>query len=180
MIRPFDIEENRIVPTVHCYTIEWLRDIIDCFPSCSDKALSYIFYMTCPYQDLNPMVNIPEIDKPEKIMMHLGIDPGKHFPADDYKIERAITEMRKLYSTPAMEAFLAAKSMLEKLKISFQVEELVWGGKESNGPALIAAMEKLPKLVQAYKDAELKLDQEMSGRSRGNQEQAYDIDEDDD
>ncbi len=61
---------------------------------------------------------------------------------------------------------------------TFQVEELTWGGKDATGPALTAAMEKLPKLIQAYADSKLKLDQELKSRSRGNQMIAFDIDDD--
>jgi len=180
MIRLFDVEDGDIKPTEHCWGITWLRDIMTAFPDPKVymKAYRYIFYMTCPDSDLNPYRNIPEVDKQEEICRMLALDESSEFIVDDMKIEKAIEEARKLYTSPANEAYTAAKSMLEKLKKSFQAEEMTWGGKDATGPALVAAMEKLPKLIQAYADTELKLNEENRSRSRGNQMIADDIDED--
>lgn len=179
MIRLFDVENDDIKPTEHCWAISWLRDIMTAFPDPKVymKAYRYIFYMTCPDKDLNPYRDMAEIDKSEEILRMLALEPRDGIFPDDMKIDTAITEARKLYASPTNEAYMAAKTMLEKLKRSFQTEEISWGGKDATGPALVAAMEKLPKLIQAYADTEVKLNEEIKGRARGNQLMSDDIDD---
>jgi len=52
----FDIENDKLVPTEHCYTIKWLKDIMDEYSENEEylKVYSYLFYMTCPNPDTNP------------------------------------------------------------------------------------------------------------------------------
>ncbi len=176
VIQLFDMQDGDLKPTIHCYSLPWLSTLMTDFPNAYMKAYKYIFYMTCPDEQLNVYVNTPEIDKSDEIIRQLQIT---EFMADDLHIENAVNQARKLYTTPTTEVYLAAKSMLEKLKRSFQVEELSWGGKDATGPALTAAMEKLPKLIQAYADSKLKLDQELKSRSRGGQLISDDIDDED-
>ncbi len=176
MIQLFDLQDGDIKPTIHCHTLPWLATLMVDFPNAYMKAYKYIFYMTCPDEQLNVYVNTPEVDKSDEIIRALHIT---EFMEDDLHIEHAVNQARALYTTPTTEVYLAAKSMLEKLKRSFQVEELTWGGKDATGPALTAAMEKLPKLIQAYADSKLKLDQELKTRSRGGQMVSDDIDDED-
>lgn len=180
MIKLFDVENNELRLNEHAYAIEWLKDIRIAFPDPQVymRVYRYIFYMTCPDKDLNVYANMPEQEKSEEILRMLAAGDYPGFIEDDGKIEKAIAEARKLYSTPTQEAYLAAKTMLEKLKKSFQTEEITWGGKDATGPALVAAMEKLPKLIQAYNETELKMDAELKSRARGNQMTADDLEED--
>ncbi len=181
MIKLFDLQDGKLSPSIHCHSILWLKDIMTYFPDIYMKIYTYIFYMTCPDQDINPYVNVAEVDKSDEVLRAI-IAPGDPTPfwIEDDKVDRAVRESRNLYAHPAYEAYMAAKMMLEKLKRSFQIEELTWGGKDATGPALIAAMEKLPKLIQAYAETELKLNQELKSRARGNQHIADDINELDD
>lgn len=177
MIKLFDIEDGQLAVTEHCYALPFLKELMDYFPNCYIKVYRYIFYMTCPDDQLNPCRNIPEHEKSTEIMRLLEVDTEKEFIADDLKIEKAVKECAKLYDDPAMRVYRAAKMMLEKLQGSFEAEELTWGGKDATGPALTSAMEKLPKLLQAYNDAELKMNEVLKARSRGGQNISDDIDE---
>jgi hypothetical protein len=47
MIRLFDIQNNKVVPTEHCYTLKFLKDIMDEFPEDYLKIYAYLFYMAC-------------------------------------------------------------------------------------------------------------------------------------
>lgn len=177
MIKLFDIQDGQLKATEHCFAIKWLYDIMVLYPDCYLKIYRYIFYMTCPDQELNPYFNLTDEDKSVEIMRMLEVDTVKEFMADDDRIQLAIRESLKMYTTPTQMVFRAAKGMLEKLTVAFQTEELVWGGKEATGPALVASMEKLPKLISVYQEAELKLNQELKNRARGNQTISDDIDE---
>lgn len=180
MIKLWDIEDGDLRPTDACYTISWLKDIMDAFPENYMKVYRYIFYMTCPDDQLNVYRNTEEHNKSEEICRMLAQEKGEPIYPEDLKIEKAVKECAKLYDDPPMKVYRAAKIMLEKLQRSFEVEELTWGGKDATGPALTAAMEKLPKLLQAYSEAELKMNQLIKTRSRGNQMLSEDIDELDD
>ena len=58
MIKLFDIQNEKIVPTEHCYTLSFLKNIMDEYPDEYLTIFSYLIYMTCPNEDLNPYFNI--------------------------------------------------------------------------------------------------------------------------
>lgn len=176
MIQLFDMVEGQVRESIHVHNINWLREIMDYFPKCYMKVYEYIFYSCCPDATLNPYVNVPDTDRNETILRALNYSPTEDWCIDDMKVEIALVEARKLYTTPTVEVYRAAKGLLEKMTKSFQNEELSWGGKDANGPSLVVAMEKLPKLIQAYKESEMRMNDEIN-RSRGNQEMSQDLDE---
>ena len=61
----FDIQNNKIIPTEHCYSIKWLKDIMEEYSKDEEylKVYSYLFYMTCPNPDSNPYFNVVETEK---------------------------------------------------------------------------------------------------------------------
>ena len=46
MIRLFDIHNGKVVPSEHCYTLKFLKDIMDEYGDESVKVYAYMFYMT--------------------------------------------------------------------------------------------------------------------------------------
>ena len=48
IIKLFDIQNSKVVPTEHCYTIKSLKNIMDKYPDDHILIYQYIFYMTCP------------------------------------------------------------------------------------------------------------------------------------
>lgn len=56
MVKLFDIHEGAIVPSDHCYTLKFLKDIIDQYPDDHMQIFLYLFYMTCPNPDMNPFL----------------------------------------------------------------------------------------------------------------------------
>ena len=65
----FDIQNGKVVPTEHCYTLKSLKDIMDNYPDDHLKIYQYLFYMTCPNPDMNPFFHTPEHEKEEVIMV---------------------------------------------------------------------------------------------------------------
>ena len=51
--RLFDIKNSKVVPTEHCYTLKFLKDIMDEYPDEFMQIYAYLFYMSCPNPDLN-------------------------------------------------------------------------------------------------------------------------------
>jgi len=62
-IKLFDIQNNVVIPTEHCYTLTTLKNIMDKYPDDYLKIYQYLFYMTCPNPDLNPFFYMMEEDK---------------------------------------------------------------------------------------------------------------------
>ena len=72
MIRLFDIANNKVIATEHCYTLGFLKSIMDGYPEDYLNIYAYLFYMTCPNPDLNPFFDVPEVDKEEMILSEVG------------------------------------------------------------------------------------------------------------
>jgi hypothetical protein len=68
IVKLFDIQNEKVVPTEHCYSIKFLKDIMDKYPETYLSVYQYLFYMTCPNPDLNPFFHLPEYDKEESII----------------------------------------------------------------------------------------------------------------
>ena len=72
MIKLLDIQNGKITPSEHCYTLKFLKDIMDSYPDEYLRIYSYLFYMTCPNPDLNPFFDVPEQDKEELILKEVN------------------------------------------------------------------------------------------------------------
>ena len=61
----FDIQNGEVVPSEHCYTIQWLKDIMTNYAENDEylKVYSFLFYMNCPDPDLNPYFHYIETEK---------------------------------------------------------------------------------------------------------------------
>ena len=60
IVKLFDIQNHKVIPTEHCYTLSTLKNIMDKYPEQYLKIYEYLFYMTCPNPDLNPFFYIIE------------------------------------------------------------------------------------------------------------------------
>ena len=63
MIRIFDIQNGKVIPTEHCYTITSYKEIMENYPDDYISIFAYIFYLSCPNPELNPFFDVPEVDK---------------------------------------------------------------------------------------------------------------------
>ena len=79
MIRLFDVENKKVIPTEHCYTIKYLKDIMENYPECYMQVYQFLFYMKCPGPD-NPYFNMKDVDVEETIIHDLD---GLKFDADN-------------------------------------------------------------------------------------------------
>lgn len=96
MIRLFDLSNGVIIPTEHCYTIKFLKDVMDEYPEDHMAIYAYLFYMTCPNEDLNPYFNMPEEDKEETILK----DVNANFFCEDELIMEALKRCKELHESP--------------------------------------------------------------------------------
>jgi hypothetical protein len=169
LIKLFDIVNNKVVPTEHCYTISSLNDIMTEYPDDYLKVYTYLFYMTCPNPDLNPFFNVPEHEKEEIIMSEIDMDISTE---DDFII-RGMNTCKKLYETPTYRTYVGIKSMLDRLAHYMETTE-IQGGRDGNITALVNAAAKFDQIRQSFKGAYKDLAEEQQSQVRGNIGLAYD------
>ena len=100
-IRLFDIQNDKVIPSEHCYILKSLKDIMDNYPENHIKIYQYLFYMTCPNSDINPFFFVPELDKEELILKEIDAD----FSTEDEDIHLALKFCEKMYATPTSRAY---------------------------------------------------------------------------
>jgi hypothetical protein len=134
IIKLFDIQNNVIVPTEHCYTLKSLKDIMDEYPEDHLKIYQYLFYMTCPNPDLNPFFYTPENDKEDLILKEIQAA----FSPEDKSIWTALQFCRMMYETPTSRAYAGIASMLDRLGIYMKITPIT-DGRDGNITALVSA-----------------------------------------
>ena len=169
LIKLFDIVNNKVVPTEHCYTISSLKDIMEEYPEDYLKIYTYLFYMTCPNPDLNPFFNVPEHEKEEIIISEIDMDISTE---DDFII-RGMNTCKKLYETPTYRTYVGIKSMLDRLAHYMETTE-IQHGRDGNITALVNAAAKFEQIRQSFKGAYKDLAEEQQSQVRGNIGLAYD------
>lgn len=169
MIRIFDIQNEEIIPTEHCYNLKALKDIIDEYPEDHMKILSYVFYMTCPNPDLNPFFNAREHEKEDLILEQLEAE----FSTEDDSIVVAVEFCKRIYETPTTRAYNGIKSMLDRLA-DYMGSTPIQHGRDGNINSLVNAAAKFESIRLSFKGAYKDLMEEQKGSARGGQDLAYD------
>lgn len=169
MIRLFDIANGKVVPSEHCYTLKFLKDIMDAYPDEHLSIYAYLFYMTCPNPDLNPFFDVPETEKEEIILREVDAD----FSTDDDLISNAVKMCEKLYQTPTYRAYMGIKAMLDRLAKYMETTEIEHG-RDGNITALVNAAAKFEAIRQSFKGTLRDLEEEQQSQVRGGQNLAYD------
>jgi hypothetical protein len=170
MIRLFEIENQTVKPTEHCYTIKWLKAVMDRFPEpeIHINAYAYIFYMTCPGQD-NPFHNVRMDIRAENI----SADVNLNFDTEDDVIIEALKKATELFETPTVRAHTAVSTMLDNM-IDYMTTAKITSGKDGNLPALIKLATDFKDIRQSHKDIVKDLEAEQQTIVWGKQELAYD------
>ena len=168
MIPLFDVQDQRVVPSVHCYAIPWLKKIMDHFPNDYLEIYKYIFYLTCPDSTLNPYRNIAEDDRDTVLLADLK----PTFYLEDLLILETIERCKKMYETPVLRAFVGAKKMLDKVATYLDVEEIT-DGQEGNATTIRGIMKELPDYWNTYRKMEEELNKDQA-KVRGGNKIRYD------
>ena len=169
MIRLFDVQNGKVIPSEHCYTLKFLSDIMEEYPDEHLKIYAYLFYMTCPNPDMNPFFDIPETDKEEFILKEIDAD----FSTEDEKVIYALKMCEKMYQTPTYRAYLGIKIFLDNMAKSMASEQLTFG-RDGSSPALLRMAEKYDAVRQSFKGVYRDLMEEQQSSVRGGQNLAYD------
>jgi hypothetical protein len=169
MVRLFDIQGGNVIPSEHCYTLKFLKDILDYYKEEAPKVLAYLFYMTCPNPDLNPFFDMLESEKEEFILKEVDGD----FSGEDDLIVVAKKMCEKLYETPTYRAYQGIKIALDNMA-SFMATEKPTSGRDGSATALLRIAERFDMVRQSFKGVYRDLQEEQQSKVRGGQNMAYD------
>ena len=170
IIKLFDVQNNVVVPTEHCYTLKALKDIMEEYPDDYLKIYQYLFYMTCPNPDMNPFFYTPDIDKENLIMQQIEGE----FSTEDDAVFTALQFCQRMYETPTSRAYKGIASMLDRLARYMEITTIT-AGRDGNINSLISAAKNYEAIRQSFKGAYKDLQEEQSSRVRGGQGLAYDM-----
>lgn len=170
MIRLFDVQNGKVIPSEHCYTLSFLNTIMESYEKEeATKILTYLFYMSCPNPDMNPYFDTPEQDKEELILKDIDAD----FSVEDPMIIHALSRCRQLYETPTYRAYIGMKSMLDRLA-TYMEKTPIEHGRDGNITAIVNAASKFEQIRQSFKGTLRDLEEEQSSQVRGGQNLSYD------
>jgi hypothetical protein len=169
IVKLFDIQNGKVIPTEHCYTLKALKMVMDNYPDNHIKIYQYLFYMTCPNPDLNPFFYTPEIDKESLILEQIDAD----FSTEDEDVFIALEFCKRMYETPTSRAYKGIASMLDRLG-RYMENAPITDGRDGNINSIVAAAKNFDQIRASFKGVYKDLQEEQSSRVRGGIGMAYD------
>jgi len=171
MIKLFTVSNGKVIPTEHCYNLNFLKRIMEEYPEeeIYMKIFGYLFYMSCPNPEENPFFFVTEEEKEEMIIEELDID----FSLDDEIIIYALEKCKKLYETPTMRAYLGIKKALDSIA-DYMNNTKISDGRDGNLVQIIRAAKEFDAIRQSYKGIYKDLMEEQKTSVRGGLNTAYD------
>jgi hypothetical protein len=170
MIRLFDVENKKVIPTEHCYVIKYLKDIMENYPDCYIQVYQYLFYMKCPGPD-NPYFNMKDVDVEEQIIHDLD---GLKFDPEDDDIIDALKYTERFYETPTVRAHKGIKTAMDNIA-DFMGEATITDGKDGNVGQIRSMAKDFDMIRKSYKGVAKDVEDEQKAlHVRGDHELAYD------
>jgi hypothetical protein len=112
LVKLFDVQNGKVIPSEHCYSLKSLKVIMDKYPKTYLSVYLYIFYMTCPDPDMNPFFNVPEHEKEDLIIEEVELEES----SEDSAIRQAVDMCKEMYQTPTFRAYKGIKTMLSQVR----------------------------------------------------------------
>ena len=168
--RLFDVQNGKVIPTEHCYTLKSLKDIMDNYPDEYLKIYQYLFYMTCPNPDMNPFFNVPHMDKEEVILKEIEAE----FSTDDDDIFTALKACERMYETPTSRAYEGMQKALDRISRYLATAQIT-DGKDGNIAQIRALAKDFDGIRQSFKGVYKDLQEEQQSKVRGGQGLAHDM-----
>lgn len=169
IVKLFDLQNGKIIPSEHCYTLDTLKKIMDTYPEDYIKIYQYLFYMTCPDPDNNPFFHVPDAEKEMIIYNEIDAD----FSLEDALILRAKAFCETLYETPTKRAYDGITKALDRIATYMATTEIT-DGKDGNIGQIRAMAKDFESIRQSFKGAYKDLQDEQKSRIRGGGSMAYD------
>jgi len=169
MIRLFDIQDGKLTPTEHCYTLKFLKDIMDSYPEQHLKIYTYFFYMTCHNPDLNPFFHFKDEEKEEVILKEINAD----FSTEDDLIVKGLESSRQMYETEISRAYYGIKKALDNIA-RYMAYTPITDGRDGNVTQIGRIAKDFDAIRQSYKGVYKDLMEEQQTKTRGGAGLAYD------
>lgn len=168
-IKLFDIQNGKITPTEHCYTIGSLKRIMKEYKKDYLAIYAYLFYTSCLNEEENPFANVPEKDKEELILKEVGGD----FSIDEEAIYEALETTKTIYKTASYNLYLAAKFGIEKVADYLRMTSIV-GGRDGNENSYLKYIKEYDQVCRSFEARYKAFKEEQSTVARGGHQIAYD------
>ena len=162
LVKLFDVQNGKVIPSEHCYSIKTLNSIMDKYPDTYMSVYLFVFYMTCPDPDMNPFFNMPEHEKEDLIIDEIELEES----AEDQAIRNAIRLCEDLYQTPTFRAYKGIKTMLDRLARYMETTSIEHG-RDGNLTSLVNTAAKFDQIRQSFKGADIDMLDEQKSRVRG-------------
>ena len=169
MVRLFDVQNGKVIPTEHCYTLKFLKVIMDEYPEEFLQIYTYLFYMTCPNPDINPFFHYRVIEKEDAVYEEVGGE----FSMEDELIVHALRTCEKMYETETSRAYNGIKIALDNIA-DYMAKSSITDGRDGNISQIANVAKNFDGIRQAYKGVFKDLIEEQQSSVRGNQNLAYD------
>ncbi|MEY2869867.1 MAG: hypothetical protein RIR01_2369 [Bacteroidota bacterium] len=167
-IKLFELRGDKVLATEHCYNIKQFKEVIDNYPDNYLKILAFVFYMSCRSAE-NPYFNRPSEDLDIEILRDLGAD----FSVEDPLIVKALDKAKDLYETPTVRAYNGFATMLDKLALYLETQDIS-DGRDGNISAIVQAAKNFDNIRKSFKGVAKDLEEEQSSRARGGSRLSYD------
>lgn len=169
MISLFDLNGGKVIPTIHCHTLYFLKNIMDEYPDNYIKVYEYLFYMVCPNPDLNPFFHMLLSEKEELILAEIDAD----FSPEDDLIQHALEVCKKLYQTETYRAYESNKIAMDNMAI-YMRNTAITDGRDGNISQMGRLMKDFDAMRQSFKGVFKDLQEEQITTVRGAVNLAYD------
>lgn len=159
-----NVENDKVVPGVECYTIPEIKNILDLYSKeDSIEILTYIHFL---YHPKSAYKNIPERDREDVILEKIRTGD---WVEDEGSILIAKKEIEKLYLSPTRRFFYSNKRSLEKLS-KYMETTTIEAGKDGNFSTYVNTLSKVGKIMEDFKKIEKMVEDEEKITIRGDQE----------
>lgn len=170
MIKLFEIENNNVIASEHCYVVPVLKNIIDKYPDDYIKVFAYIYYTCSPDPTNNIYFNVPDSEREDQIIEDLELEVS----TEDDAILKAIKYCTDLYVTPTARAYNGVSKMMDRLAKYMETTEITHG-RDGNINSLISAAKNFQAIRESFKGVTKDLEDEQNKLSvRGQQNLGYD------
>lgn len=121
LVNLFSVKNGKATITDHCYTNSYFNKIIKLYGELDAVKIFTVFqYMSDLNPDTNPYANVSEIEKLEVVIRACASDLPITIDWNDELLEEGIEITRKLFETGAYRAYLAIKTLRDKLTDAIQ------------------------------------------------------------
>lgn len=166
-INLFAVSNGKATITDHCYTNVYLKNIIDKYGKENAVKIFTVFqYMADLDSDTNPYANISEIEKLEVIIRACAPNLPIDIDWNDEEMEEGIELTRKMFETGGYRAYLAIKTLRDKLTEAIQEAQVSVYKEDGNVNELNKALAMYETINEATKKAYIEFEAENGSVQR--------------